>query len=77
MLRIRSATGDIEATPEEEARVRALSDVALCRLLNATSGEDLYLVAEGLSRLDDGQVSYSERFGWLPLKPEQRGIRND
>lgn len=77
MLKVRSATGDIEATPEEEARVRALSNVALCRALNATRGDDLYLVAEGLCRIDDGQLSYSERFGWLAVKPEQRGIRND
>lgn len=77
MLRIRSETGDIEATPEDEARVRALSNVALCRALNATNGDDLYLVAEGLCRLDEGQLSYSERFGWLVLKPEPRGVRND
>ncbi|MCX9158138.1 hypothetical protein OPU71_18605 [Niveibacterium sp. 24ML] len=77
MLRIRSETGDIEASPEDEARVKALSNVALCRALNTTSGEDLFLVAEGLSRLDDGQVSYSERFGWMARQPEPRGVRND
>lgn len=77
MLRIRSETGDIEATPEDEARVKALSNVALCRALNTTSSEDLFLVAEGLSRLDDGQLSYSERFGWMARQTEPRGARND
>ena len=49
MLRLRSPTGSIEALPEQEARLRALSNGQLLREL-CRPDSDPFAVAEALDR---------------------------
>jgi len=65
MLRLVTPTGSIEAMPEDEKRVRALSDLALCSRLNSESASDLFAVAEGLQR---PTIRFSPTFGWYPVQ---------
>ena len=50
MLRFRTPTGSIEALPQQEARVRGLSDMALLRELDASAEPDPFAVAEAIDR---------------------------
>jgi hypothetical protein len=63
MLRFRTLTGSIEALPQQEARVRGLSDTALLRELNTSSEPDPFAVAEAIDR---AIVVFSSRRGLQP-----------
>jgi hypothetical protein len=65
MLRLVTPTGSIEAMPEDEKRVRGLSDLALCTTLNQAPASDLFAVAEGLQR---PTIRFSPAFGWYPVQ---------
>jgi hypothetical protein len=63
MLRYVTETGSIEATAQDERRVRALSDENLCGALRRTAAVDPFLVAEARSR---PSLLFHRRYGWIP-----------
>ena len=63
MLRFRTPTSSIEALPQQEARVRGLSDTALLRELDASAEPDPFALAEAIAR---AIVVFSARRGLQP-----------
>ena len=66
MLRFRGTTGSIEAMPQQEARVHALTDAALVRELTHGPEPDLFALAEAIER----QIfAFAPRQGWHLVGP--------
>ncbi len=65
MLRFRTPTGSIEALPQQEARVRGLSDTDLLRELDGSAEPDPFAVAEAIDR---AIVVFSSKRGLQPAR---------
>lgn len=61
MLRFHASTGSIEATADQERRVRGLSDAALCHELNTSPNPDLFALAVLKER---STIHFVRGFGW-------------
>ena len=68
MLRFRGTTGSIEATAEQEARVRALTDAALVRELTSQPEPDPFALAEAIER---HILAFVPRQGWHLASPSR------
>ena len=68
MLRFRGTTGSMEAMPEQEARVRALTDAALVRELTREPEPDLFALAEAIERQI---LAFAPRQGWHLVEPHR------
>ena len=66
MLRFRGSTGSIEAMPQQEARVRALTDAALVQELTRETEPDLFSLAEAIER---HLLAFAPRQGWHLVEP--------
>lgn len=66
MLRFRGSTGCIEALPQQEARVRALTDVALVQELASQPRPDPFALAEAIERQ---LLAFAPRQGWHLVNP--------
>ena len=62
MLHVHTDSGTLEATADDERRVRGMTDAALCHQLNTASRLDLFVFAE-LQERDTAR--YVDGFGWV------------
>lgn len=65
MLRYVTSNGSIEATADDEKRVRGMTNAALCHALNTAEVPDLFIFAELKERSD---VQYIEDYGWTVVQ---------
>lgn len=65
MLRFVTSNGSIEATAEDEKRVRGMTNAALFHALNTTGTPDLFAFAELKERND---IHYVEGHGWIVVQ---------
>ncbi len=61
MLRFVGCTGTLEASADDEKRVRALSDAELCLELNFSESPDLFAFAALKER---PHIRFDARYGW-------------
>lgn len=63
MLRYVTDTGSLEATAQDERRVRAMSNDDLCGALRRAAVADPFLVAEARTRTS---LLFHSHYGWIP-----------